>query len=175
MAKSKQISGVQTVKSERKSRKKDLALRLWSLRELEAEFGMARDTIAKRIAIAGLKADGEEATHAVYRLRSVVPVLFELGRSDTPSANDQLARARADTERSNALLKELELGRQQGRYVLADDARTAMAGMAKKVTQMLDTLPDVLERDAQISAKAVVKCQEIIAGERDRLAKELGA
>ena len=175
MAKSKQISGVQTVKPERKSRKKDLALRLWSLRELEAEFGMARDTIAKRIAIAGLKADGEEATHAVYRLRNVIPVLFELGRVGAMSASDELAKVRAQRERQQIDFKELELGLAQRRYVLADDARAEMAGIAKTVTQMLDTLPDILERDAGLPAKAVVRCQEIIADARDQLAKSLGA
>lgn len=159
----------------RKQRYPKLVGELWSARMLEAEFGIARDTIMRKVQTAGLAADGERDTHAVWRLRNILPVILDIGKLDVPSATDALARVRAEAERQRMEFKELELGRERGRYVLADDVRTEMAGIVKKVTQMLDTLPDILERDASLPPKAVVRCQEVIADVRDQLAKSLGA
>lgn len=69
----------------------------------------------------------------------------------------------------------LAMEKSMGLLVSAEDARIEMAGIVKCVCQMLDTLPDILERDASLPPKAVVRCQEVIADVRDQLAKSLGA
>lgn len=142
---------------------------------LADEFGMGRDTIIKRIRQSGIKPDGERDKNDVYHLRNIVPVLFCIEDSGVRpgSATDQLALARAKDAGIATAIRELELAQRQGRLVSADAVRLEMANLVKGTTQMLDTLPDVLERDAGLPAKAVVKCQEVIAEERDRLAKLL--
>lgn len=155
---------------------------LFSIARLAAEFGMGRDTVSKRLQLAAVRPADTRNGHPVYRLRDAVPALFEFGTGDDGEFDpaklrptDQLALAKAEESRTDNALKQLKLQREEGSLVDTGAARLQMAEIAKGCIQLLDILPDVLERDCDLPPKAVVRCKEVIDKEREQLAKALGA
>lgn len=147
----------------------------YSINRLAAEFSMGRDTIKKRLSEAGTRPAKTEAGHPVFFLRDAVPALFEFGSGDGTGMRpqDELALERAAESRVDRALKERKLQELEKQLVRVDEARLEMADMAKSVIQLLDILPDVLERDCGLPAAAVIRCQEVIERERAQLAERL--
>lgn len=84
-------------------------------------------------------------------------------------AYTELAQAKAKRERFRAELEELKYLKEVGSVVLVTDYELALAKALKSVAVTLESLPDVLERDAGISGEAVEKAQVIIDRIRDDL------
>ena len=57
----------------------------------------------------------------------------------------------------------------------ADQVREQLAFLVKTVAQMLDTLPDVLERDCQLGPTAIERVERGVDAVRGDLAKALEA
>lgn len=55
----------------------------------------------------------------------------------------------------------------------ASDVRREFSAMAKAVVQVLETLPDILERDCALSAQATERVQSIIDDLRDQMAQKV--
>lgn len=105
-------------------------------------------------------------------VRGYVTYLQGLGGNESaPDKMDPFRRKAHFQAESTKLAME----RAAGDLVPVEEVRAEMANIAKAVIQTLDILPDVLERDAGISPKAVARCQELISLERDKLAKMLAS
>lgn len=153
---------------------------LFSIARLAKAFQMGRDTVSKRLQQAGVRAADSRGGHAVYLLRDAVPALFQFGVDDDGAVDvsrlmpsDQLALARADESRTDNAIKQRKLQQLEGSLVERGAARLEMAEMVKGVIQLLDILPDILERDCDLPPKAVVRMQEVIDRERGQLAERL--
>ncbi|MDZ7752884.1 MAG: DUF1441 family protein [Gammaproteobacteria bacterium] len=67
----------------------------------------------------------------------------------------------------------MEAMEKAGTLVPIADFEMVLAEHARQVIMVLDTLPDVLERDAGISPAAVERCQQVIDGLRQELSERL--
>ena len=84
-------------------------------------------------------------------------------------AYSQLAKAKAKRETYRAHLEELKFKQASGEMVPADDAREAMSTMLKAIMLTLDTLTEVVEREAKLSPTQADAVQMIIDRERRSL------
>lgn len=102
-------------------------------------------------------------------------VPLDLGGSDEGSATNTAtgyARARAARELYQAQLSKLELDRQRGTLIRADEVRLGAFNMARKVRDQLIALP---ERVAAMLAAATDpdQCQRILEEEIERICEEI--
>lgn len=134
----------------------------WSIARLAEEFGLDRRTATKRLREAGVPPMGKRSGHDVYRLRDAAPALVDLvmpaGEGGVVDPRDlPPMERRAYFQSENERLK---VETTVGKLVPAAEVEADMAHLVKQVTQTLETLPDVLERDCALSPEQVVQVQE---------------
>lgn len=147
---------------------------LFSLSQLSTAFGPARETVSKRLQIAGVAPRGKRHGHDVYHIGDAAAVILagNLPTFEGIEDPDKLApKDRLDWFKSENERRKLE--RDEGGLVASLEVRTEIAGVVKLVTQMLDTLPDILERDCRLSIDVVGKVEEQIDALRHDLAEVL--
>lgn len=134
----------------------------WSIARLADEFGIDRRTAAKRIREAGIPPIGKRSGNDVYRLADVAPALVERlpavgedGVVDPRNLPPMERRAYYQSE-NERLKAETTIGM----LVPAAEVEADYAELVKKVVQFFDTLPDVLERKANLTPDQVIKVQE---------------
>lgn len=145
----------------------------WSINRLAREFGMARETVTKRLADASVRPCGNKAGHPVYRLADVAPLLVvasPLGEFDpmTLRPTDRRAWYQSENER-------LKFEQETGNLILAAEVHHEMAAIAKIVVRELETLPDRVERDLRCSPEVVEYLQAEVRGVRSEIARKLAA
>lgn len=124
-----------------------------SLSGLSREFGITRETVARRLAAAGVESDKERNGHAVFRLGPASQALTQAaairgGKVEDP---DQLPAAeRKAWYQSEQARLQVEL--ESGRLVTVEDCRAQLSIIVKATACMLETLPDILERDAGLGS-----------------------
>ncbi|HTE43249.1 MAG TPA: DUF1441 family protein [Steroidobacteraceae bacterium] len=136
---------------------------LVSITDLAHAFTMARETVSRRLTDANVSAAGKRSGHNTYALRDAVQALL--------SGDDVVARL--DPFRQKAKLQSeaisLKLATDRGELIPRDDVRETFAAAFKPIRQTLETLPDVLERDAALTPTQVACCERAI----DKLREEL--
>lgn len=146
---------------------------LCSISTLAAEFGMTRETVAKRIADAGVAPSGERGGYPVYRLKSVLQALLSIsadGRVD-PEKLDPFKRKahyQAEAER-------LDLERQAGELIPRIEVEREQARVFVAIAQKLETLTDVVERDCGMNTEQIVRMEKAVNEIRELLYAELSA
>ena len=147
-----------------------------SIRRLSEEFGMARETIQKRLTEAGVAPSGRRAGHPVYRLRDVCPALFVPtvdadGLIDPAKLKPPDRRAWYQSENER-----LKFEQEMGQLILAAEVHAEFAAVAKIVVRTLETLPDIVERDLRPGPDVIEYLQRKVAEVRaeiaDRIASE---
>ncbi len=144
-----------------------------SLSTLAREFGMARETCKKRLQQAGVASSGKHKGHDIFRIgaaaRAILAPEIENAREEDPekmSPKDRLDWYRGARERT----KHME---ECGDLMRAADFETALASAIKTIAVTLESLPDVMERDAGIDGAAVERCQVVVDRMREDLHKRL--
>lgn len=142
---------------------------LYSVSKLSTEFSMARETVRKRIN--GLEPAGEWRGHPTYRLVDAVKVLFPNGtgggdEEEFSSHNDRLTYLKAEKA-------QIELEAQKRELIPVGEVEHVMGEAFKQLTTTLDTLPDVLERDAELRPDQVSAAIKVIDGARESLYNSL--
>ena len=142
-----------------------------NLNQLAAISQTHRQTIVSRLHHVPL-APGSHAKNKLYYLTDVIAELIKTTPSVPAEQNPKLMTPRErkdwyDSEKSRVWLeKELR------NLIPAHEVISVYAGMVKAVVQMLETLPDRLERDAALPALAVAQAQTIIDALRDELEQQ---
>lgn len=153
-----------------------------SISTLAAEFGMGRDTVAKRLDRAGIAPTGEAKGYPTYRLRDACKAILGVSvdrraslADDEDGAdpcklppNERLAWMRSESER-------LKVATAKGELIPATHLEAELAKTLKMVVQALDTLPDKLERHCALPPAAVDKVIEALDELRGELHAELTA
>lgn len=94
------------------------------------------------------------------------------GRKPKTEQNDAytvLAKARAKRETYRAHLEELKYKEAAGELVSANESRAAMASLIKNLMLTLDTLTEVVEREANLTREQADSIDRIIDRERRSL------
>ena len=97
-----------------------------------------------------------------------------------PGTYERYSIARADLEEHKAKLaaidvqtSEIELEEKTGKLISVEAARESFSEVIKDLTSTLSTLPDILERDAGLSAKQVTLVKSAVSSLRNRMANYL--
>lgn len=142
---------------------------LLSINRLSQLTGMARETIARRIQ--GIRPAGQRAGHPVYHLRDVGPAIYGEPASAASDPNELSANERDRWYASE--LKRLEYEQELGQLLKAEEVRSAWADALKAIMLALDTLTDVLERDAGLSPEQTAVIQRTVDRMRASLYRDL--
>ena len=143
------------------------ALKL-NINQLAGITGVHRQTVAARLK----NVDPAPGSNAKLKLFSVTDVLTELmiptvsGDVAEMTPSDRLAHWKAENER-------LTFEQSMGQLIPAEDVAREFSVMAKAVVQVLETLPDVLERDCALPPASVMRIQNIIDDLRDQIAQKV--
>lgn len=141
-----------------------------SIGGLAVEFGMKRDTVIKRISSANIAPSGKRGGHSVYRLRDVWPVLTgAVDAGEDPRNLDPYKRQ----AHYKAELDRLKLEQETRELIPRLEVEQEQARILRVVAQMLDTLPDVVERDCGATATQVQRLERAIDECREALYAEL--
>ncbi len=147
-----------------------------SMRRLAEEFGLSRDTVARRIRDAGIKPHGEDGGYPVYRLRDVASVLVD-GAAVDPEGNTDPDRLPPEKRRAwfQSEHERMNLEAKAGKLVPALEHERDVARVLGAVVQTFETLPDILERDEALEPHQVQRLQEILDARRLELFEGLTA
>lgn len=129
---------------------------LWSINRV-ADFCECHWNTAKA-ALKSLEPDAYDRGHPVWRSSRAVQHVFRVsegaGRVQTPQGLDEFApKDRKDWVQSERELNKLRA--EAGELCSVEDVREQMAKLVKPIDTMLDTLADVLEREAALTPDQV--------------------
>lgn len=140
----------------------------WSVSKIGQAFGLDRRTVAKRLQESGVSPAGSKRGNPTYALADIGPALFG---EKTPIAGgvnlDQFPDARkAWYQSENERLKFEEKIKQ---LIPAHEFARELSMLAKTVAAGLDSLPDMLERDAGLSPASIERVQHVIDALREEM------
>lgn len=143
----------------------------WSVSQIARAFEMDRRTVTKRLQDAGVSPSGEKRGHPVYRLKDVGFALWGLtnpiSAGSERSPNDyepQDRKAWFQSERERIKL-EMELRE----VVPVDEVYQEMSTLAKAIANSLETLSDMLERDAGLPPEVIERVEKVTDQLREQL------
>jgi len=143
-----------------------------SISTLAAEFGVTRETAAKRIADAGIEPSGKRGGHPVYRLKDAwSAVLGQIADDGTPDP-DKLDPFKRQAHYKAEHLK-LQLEAEQRELVPRIEVEQEQARILRVIALVLDTLPDVLERDCGLAASMIIAVEKRLDQAREEMHKAL--
>ena len=123
---------------------------LWSINALADEFELDRRTVKKRLA--DVAPADRVSGHPVYRLAEAAPALF--GSSENRESLDDFSpKDRKDWVASEREL--MKLRAEAGELMLVEEAREQIAAVIRPMADVLDSMPDVLEREAGLTPSQV--------------------
>lgn len=141
-----------------------------SIRRLSDEFGMARETISKRLRDANVTPTGERNGYPVYRLRDACPAILHGVGYDEDGVRDPKS---LPPEQRNAWFqsenKRMDVEIRARQLIPAAEHEADLATMAKDLAQFLETLPDQLERDVGLAPEQVEAMHQQIDRRRQEL------
>ena len=146
----------------------------WSLNQLSREFGVARETVGRRLRDGGIQPCGTRRKHPVFRVGEaaqaiLVPQVSEGGLLNDP--NRMVPKERSDWYRSEN--DRVKFERDTGVLTSVEECREQMAEIAKIALHVLETLPDKLERDFDFPPEVISGVELMIDAVRVDMAEQL--
>ena len=120
----------------------------WSLNQFSKEFGIARETVGRRLREAGVKPSGKRHNHPVYRVGECAVAILVPQLSDGALLNDpekMVPKERSDWYKSEN--ERLKFENDSGLSIDVNESIIQMGEIARCGLHVLETLPDILERD----------------------------
>lgn len=150
-----------------------------SISTLATEFGMDRKTVARRLDASGITPADQVRGYPVYRLRDAVKAIFGLSlerRIPEPDEGSAMDPTRLPPMERRAWYQSenerLEVERKKGQLVPASTVEAEFAVLIKGMVQRLDTLADVLERDAALTPAQVEIVQRTVDSVREEMYRD---
>lgn len=146
----------------------------WSLSQLSSAFGPARETIAKRLALAGVKPTKKRAGHDVYHIAQAatailageLPSFESIEDPDKLQPKERLDWFRSQNERNKFL-------RESGDLVPTQECSQELAYVVKLCVRTLQTLPDILEMKCRLSPDIIQLVEAECDSAQQQLANKL--
>jgi len=138
-----------------------------SVTQIASLLGMNRNVVAKRLKdLALVGGNGENLK--LYPLGEALRAIISPSSKETGEMSPQDRKAWYQSE--NERIKfELEIRQ----LIPVDEVIREYSYMAKAVVMVLDTMPDILERDCALTPAAVGRVQEVIYDLRDQMAEKV--
>jgi phage terminase Nu1 subunit (DNA packaging protein) len=145
-----------------------------SLSALSREFGIARETVKKRLMSSGVTSSGREKGNDVYRLgaaaRAIVAADYG-GQGAEVDPDNMAPRERLDHYK--ALNEQAKFEEASGQLVQHEDHAEVIADLGKLLIQAIETLPDILERRCRLSADSLAEIERVTDDARVQVAEQL--
>jgi len=135
--------------------------------QLAELVGMNRNLVARRLRELELVAGNGENLR-VYELGPALQALLTPSAKENGEMSPQDRKAWYQSENERLKFEEGVRG-----LIPAEEVAREYASMAKAVVLVLETLPDILERDCALSPKAVQLVQDKIDDLRDEMARKI--
>lgn len=135
----------------------------WSLTQLSSAFGVSRETVQRRLRDANITESGIRRGHAVYDVSHAAKAILMPSGLHGMVTNDpekMTPKERADWFRAEK--DRLIVEKESGIAVSCNDAREQMSFIAKTGLHVLETLPDILERDYSLSPEVILDIEKRI-------------
>ncbi|WP_252384355.1 DUF1441 family protein [Escherichia coli] len=135
----------------------------WSVFKIAEAFGLHRDTVKKRLLAANTPVVATVKGNPVYALQHVGPALFGPKHEAVDSVHDPSRmepKERKDWYQSEN--ERIKLEKEQRKLIPVDEVVIVYSSMRKAVVQVLETIPDILERDCALTPQAVGVVQQAI-------------
>ncbi|AXG18305.1 DUF1441 family protein [Escherichia coli] len=135
-----------------------------NINQLAAIAGICRQTAAARLK--NIQPAGGHDKLKLYRVTDILTCFLDLpvpASLEEMEPHDRKAWYQSERER-------LKFEQETAQLIPASDVRREFAIWAKAVVQVLETLPDILERDCGLQPAAVSRVQSIIDDLRDQIA-----
>ncbi|MGJ8518455.1 DUF1441 family protein [Carnimonas bestiolae] len=147
----------------------------WSISRIAQAFGMDRRTVSNRIRDGGIPPAGKKGGHPTYALKDIGAVLFDSAPAfDGENGLQELLQVPQERKAwYQAENERVKLEKELRQLVPADEVAREMSALAKALAAGLDTLPDLLERDAGIPPEALDQVQSVIDGLREQMYQEI--
>lgn len=139
-----------------------------NINQLAGITGVHRQTVAARLKNVS-PAAGSNSKLKFYLITEILTELMVPTVSadlEDMSPADRLAHWKAENER-------LKFEQDIGQLIPADEVAREYSLMAKSVVMILETLPDILERDCGLTPAAVTRVQSVIDDLRDQIAQKV--
>ncbi|WP_286933689.1 MULTISPECIES: DUF1441 family protein [unclassified Leclercia] len=139
-----------------------------NINQLAAITDVHRQTVAARLK----NIEPAAGSNSKLKLYLITDILTELMIPTVSSSledmqpSDRLAHWKAENER-------LKFEQDTGQLIPADEVAREFSLMAKAVVMVLETLPDILERDCALPPAAVSRVQSVIDDLRDQMAQKV--
>ncbi len=146
---------------------------LWSISRLADAFGMARRTVSDRLKM--VEPAGEKNGHPVYHIKEASKALWQVTRAGggTTLDLDQYPEARKAWYQSEN--ERLKFEQAIGQLIPASDVHRTMAVMVKTIAAGIDSIPDVLEREAGLEPQVIELVIPLLDGMRETMAENMRA
>lgn len=145
----------------------------WSLNQLSREFGIARETVGKRLSDANVRPSGERRGHPVYKVKDAAMAIL-LPQATPGNNNNPDLMAPSDRRHHYAAeLDKTKLQREQGFLVSVDDCREQLVEVIMAGLPIFDSLADELERDFGLPPEIITKVEEKVDALRVKWADKL--
>lgn len=136
----------------------------WSVAKIAEAFGLNRGTVKKRLLDANAPIAGTVRGSPVYALKDVAPILFGAANDASDETTHDPARM-SPKERKDWFDSEkgrIWLEKEQRQLIPVHEVTAVYSALMKASVQVLETLPDILERDAALTPSAVAVVQDAI-------------
>lgn len=140
----------------------------WNITRLADAFGLHRDTVRKRLNANGVVPSGVRNGANVYALKDAGPAIFGESFAGAGADPDELPPQdrKAWYQSENERVK-LELELRQ--LVRAEEVHREMSKLAKAVASSLDSLADMLERDAGLQPETIQLVEQTTDALREQM------
>jgi hypothetical protein len=146
----------------------------WSLNQLSREFGIARETVAKRLNDADVQPSGTKRGHPVYSVKSAATAILLYQHTGVAGLSNPELMAPSDRRHWYASERDrTTLEKEQGLLVAVDDCREQIVKVALIASNVLEVLIDEIERDFDLPQEVVLALEEKLQDTRTVLANEI--
>ncbi|EPZ5128408.1 TPA: DUF1441 family protein [Klebsiella pneumoniae] len=144
-----------------------LSKTLVNVTQLSDLLGMNRNMVARRLRETEMDGGNGENLKQ-YELGKALRVLIlpSVQENGEMSPQDRKAWYQSENER-------LKFEKEERELIPADEVAREFSVLAKAVVQVLETLPDILERDCALTPSAVSRVQDVIDDLRDEMCRKV--
>lgn len=140
----------------------------WSVSRIAEAFRMDRRTVTKRLQESGVAPAAMKRGNPVYALSDIGSALFgESGRVAGGVNLDDFPDARKAWYQSEN--ERLKFEKEIRQLIPADEFARELSVLAKTTAAALDSIPDMLERDAGLAPEAIGRVQMTIDALREQI------
>lgn len=147
--------------------------RFYSLNKLSKMSGHTRDTVQRRLDDANVQPTGVQSGFPVYDLWEAAKAILLPQAQNLDYSDPEKLSAKERKDWYEGTKAKLAVEKEQGELLAYADAKQTVADIIKPALQLLDSIPDNLERDYNLPPKIIADIEKRFDDLRNQWADEL--